>query len=258
MGGAEANQAESIVGQDGQEELEMLRHRIAELEAAQAASQQSAEYRPTNEILWNGESTAQPEALQLPQCSPDSVFFGDTSERKQAEEMLLQEHHLFMKGPVIVFKWTAEETWPVEYVSANITQLGYQVEDLLSGQVPYAALIFPEDQDRVAAEVSEYSAADLPSPEPTSLIFRIHAVLLPRSRKSRREATQPNFFSFARMEAVFQLRSLPQISLTRTDKRRPLLLSGMLRSGRKRKKPYVRQKRLLRLRARQSPSSWPI
>ena len=107
-------------------------------------------------------SSAQPIITNGQGCGMQGVVI-DVTPHKQAEEALLQERNLFMNGPVVVFKWGAGETWPVEYVSANIIQFGYQAEDLVSGKIPYAVLIFPEDQDRIAAEVSEYSAAELPS-----------------------------------------------------------------------------------------------
>ncbi|MSQ48353.1 MAG: PAS domain S-box protein [Deltaproteobacteria bacterium] len=78
------------------------------------------------------------------------------TERQQAEAALQQRQHLFMAGPVVVFRWRAEEHWPVEYVSPNIAQFGYDGGDLLSGSLPYRSLIHPEDRDRVAAEVTSY------------------------------------------------------------------------------------------------------
>ncbi|MDA0524770.1 PAS domain-containing protein [Methanococcoides alaskense] len=56
-------------------------------------------------------------------------------------------------SPVIAFLWTAdntpEEKWPVEYVSANVTQLGYTVEDFISGRLHYADIVYGEDLRRV-------------------------------------------------------------------------------------------------------------
>jgi len=56
-------------------------------------------------------------------------------------------------SPVIAFLWTAdntpEEKWPVEYVSANVTQLGYTVEDFISGRLLYADIVYEEDLGRV-------------------------------------------------------------------------------------------------------------
>ena len=64
---------------------------------------------------------------------------------------------LFMGGPTVVFKWRAEEDWPVEYVSPNISQFGYTADDFTSGRVAYAGIVHPDDLQRVAAEVRGYS-----------------------------------------------------------------------------------------------------
>lgn len=59
-------------------------------------------------------------------------------------------------SPAIVFLWRAESGWPVEYVSRNVEQWGYSVEELTGGQIPYSSLIHAEDLDRVAEEVRQY------------------------------------------------------------------------------------------------------
>lgn len=72
----------------------------------------------------------------------------------------LDEHQIFLQGPVVVFKWKNAEGWPVEYVSSNIeVNFGYKKEDLLSGRVKYADCIFKEDLQRIANEVSNYSSS---------------------------------------------------------------------------------------------------
>ncbi len=81
----------------------------------------------------------------------------DVTERVQAEEALRAERGLFVRGPSVVFQWKAQEGWPVEYVSPNVTdQLGYTPDELISGKVGYATIVHPDDLARVAAEVSAY------------------------------------------------------------------------------------------------------
>lgn len=60
-------------------------------------------------------------------------------------------------SPVVVFLWRAAEGWPVEFVSDNIKQFGYTPEDFISGRIPYAKVVHPDDLERVTAEISEYS-----------------------------------------------------------------------------------------------------
>ncbi|MBN1934344.1 MAG: response regulator [Anaerolineae bacterium] len=73
----------------------------------------------------------------------------EIAERRLAEQSLKSEQELFVQGPVVVFKWGVGEGWPVEYVSPNVDQFGYQVQDLLQGRVQYHDLIHPKDRDRV-------------------------------------------------------------------------------------------------------------
>ena len=92
------------------------------------------------------------------------VSLVDITERKFAEEELLRERHLFVKGPVVVFRWVNDTGWPVEYVSPNVKEVfGYSAEDFMSGRVPYADIVHPDDLERVAGEVAGHSEAGLPT-----------------------------------------------------------------------------------------------
>ena len=86
---------------------------------------------------------------QVYSCS----FAKDISERKQAEEAMRQANLVLENSPAVLFRWRNAEGWPVEMVSANVTQFGYSQDELLSGYVPFAELVHPEDLTRVAAEV---------------------------------------------------------------------------------------------------------
>ncbi len=79
--------------------------------------------------------------------------------REAAEEKLRTASLVINSSPAVLFEWRAEEGWPVAFVSDNVAQYGYAAADLLSGAVPYARLVHPEDMRRVAGEVAEYTAA---------------------------------------------------------------------------------------------------
>ncbi len=57
-------------------------------------------------------------------------------------------------SPAVVFVWRNEENWPSEFVSENVSQFGYSVEDFTSGRVLYGNIIHREDFDRVCADLA--------------------------------------------------------------------------------------------------------
>lgn len=81
----------------------------------------------------------------------------DIAERKKAEEALKEANMIVEKSPVVLFKWRNEDGWPVELVSQNVSQLGIQADDFLSGRIKYVEIIHPEDVERVGAEIAHYT-----------------------------------------------------------------------------------------------------
>ena len=75
---------------------------------------------------------------------------------KLAQEAFERKINLFITGPVTIFRWLLTEKWPVQYVSPNVIQFGYQAKDFISGKLLYADIIYPDDLGRVVAEVKEY------------------------------------------------------------------------------------------------------
>ncbi len=83
---------------------------------------------------------------------------GIEAELREANRQLREERHIFISGPVVVFKWRNEPGWPVEYASPNVGQVfGYTAQEFLERQVVYADLIPPDDLPRVTAEVGKGS-----------------------------------------------------------------------------------------------------
>ncbi|MBN2561580.1 MAG: PAS domain S-box protein [Phycisphaerae bacterium] len=88
----------------------------------------------------------------------------DVTERKQADEELRellrrrQElEQIVNHSPAVAFLWQAEEGWPVEYASESLAQFGYTPADFYERRLTYADFVHPDDLDRVAAEVQQYS-----------------------------------------------------------------------------------------------------
>ena len=92
------------------------------------------------------------------------VMARDITETKAAQSRIdellrIQEEQveIINTSPAVAFIWKAEENWPVETVSKNISRFGYTPEDLISGRVMYSSIIHPDDLGRVAAEVEHNS-----------------------------------------------------------------------------------------------------
>jgi PAS domain S-box-containing protein len=81
----------------------------------------------------------------------------DITPRIINEFRLKAERLLFTDGPVIVIKWKNIDGWPVEYISDNIIQLGYEASHFISGDVQYSSIIHPFDVKRVFSEVAFFS-----------------------------------------------------------------------------------------------------
>ncbi|MGE5471273.1 MAG: PAS domain S-box protein [Bacteroidota bacterium] len=73
--------------------------------------------------------------------------------QRRAEQALRVATQVVNASPVVCFRWRATPGWPVIFVSDNVTQWGYAVADLLAGKPPFGAMVHPDDQERIAAEV---------------------------------------------------------------------------------------------------------
>lgn len=101
------------------------------------------------------------EDLAQTEVPPLVALQNEIGQRRTAEDALKrtnltleQERHMFLSGPVVVFKWKNSEGWPVVYISPNVKDvLGYTDKEFLSGAVPYTGIIPDEDIGRVSEEV---------------------------------------------------------------------------------------------------------
>jgi PAS domain S-box-containing protein len=82
--------------------------------------------------------------------------------KKQIFEELNNFKSIINNGPAWVFIWRIEESWPVEFVSENITKLGYTPQDFYSGKITWPGITHPEDVPRLEAEVSKLMQKKVP------------------------------------------------------------------------------------------------
>lgn len=58
-------------------------------------------------------------------------------------------------SPAVVFLWKNQEKRPSEFVSENVIQFGYTVEDFISGRILYGDIIHPDDLKRIEDSLKE-------------------------------------------------------------------------------------------------------
>jgi len=80
----------------------------------------------------------------------------DITERKESEEALRKSFEtqkllrtIINNSQAVAFLWENKENLPAKYVSENVTQFGYTVEDFTSGKIPYGSIIHKDDIDAV-------------------------------------------------------------------------------------------------------------
>ncbi len=118
----------------------------------------NSEYRlftKAGDVRWVNERTF----IQREEGGKVSCFQGivlDITPRKEIEEALRKSlemqktlKYVINKSPAIAFLWKNMESWPAEFVSENVTQLGYTVEDFISGNILYGDIIHKEDINTV-------------------------------------------------------------------------------------------------------------
>ncbi|MGE5433001.1 MAG: PAS domain S-box protein [Syntrophomonadaceae bacterium] len=79
-------------------------------------------------------------------------------ELRKALQELREMEIIINKGPAIVFLWKAGEDWPVEFVSDNINQFGYNANELISGKIKFSQIIHPDDLPRITTEINNFTS----------------------------------------------------------------------------------------------------
>jgi PAS domain S-box-containing protein len=64
-------------------------------------------------------------------------------------------HVLGTQGRAMVLLWRIAEDWPVEFVTENISRLGYTAEDFISQRVSWPGITHPDDGPRLEAEIAD-------------------------------------------------------------------------------------------------------
>lgn len=78
---------------------------------------------------------------------------------------------IYKTCPVISFIWKVGDRWPVEWISANISQFGYSSEAFMNGDLDYADIIYPKDYEKIVIEVNKL--INKPETPYFTLVYRI-------------------------------------------------------------------------------------
>ena len=96
------------------------------------------------------------DTLKTPYLGPRGEVLGvvgvsrDITRAKAIEEALKAERDLFLLGPVMLFRWGVDDTWPIQYASPNVAPLlGRTAKELVDAKVAWADLVHPADLPRV-------------------------------------------------------------------------------------------------------------
>ncbi len=68
-----------------------------------------------------------------------------SEDQENTLQQLAEIEQLINKGPAIVIIWRCTAGWPVEFISENITNLGYTKDDFLSGRISWLNITHPDD-----------------------------------------------------------------------------------------------------------------
>lgn len=84
----------------------------------------------------------------------------DQVRNKAALERALRDQRqmesIVNKSSAVAFMWAYAPSWPVEYVSDNVSQFGYSSAELTSHVIDYASIVHPEDLELVKDEVEDH------------------------------------------------------------------------------------------------------
>ncbi|MCS6808698.1 MAG: PAS domain S-box protein [Bacteroidota bacterium] len=77
------------------------------------------------------------------------VFVLDITQRKQAEDMLRRAKVIIDKSPAVIYQFSLQPNFPLEFVSDNIKQFGFTAQDFTSGAISFLHHVHPDDREKV-------------------------------------------------------------------------------------------------------------
>ncbi|WP_440948354.1 PAS domain-containing protein [Methanosarcina sp. T3] len=101
----------------------------------------------------------------MTRAASSSAKFGNNGRQKPCEylnkralcsalELIKELVSLINESPAIIFLWRLEKYWPVDFVSENIKQFEYTVEEFMSGKILYGNIVHPDDLEKLERDLS--------------------------------------------------------------------------------------------------------
>jgi sigma-B regulation protein RsbU (phosphoserine phosphatase) len=81
--------------------------------------------------------------------------------RDQTEEALRLAEVIIAQSPVVLFRRLAGKKRNLVYVSSNISQFGYSVDDFISGKIRFIDIMHPEDRKQGVKEIKAFAKANV-------------------------------------------------------------------------------------------------
>ncbi|WP_305065002.1 histidine kinase dimerization/phosphoacceptor domain -containing protein [Methanococcoides sp.] len=78
-----------------------------------------------------------------------------SKELQNSYELIRKMESAVNSSKVVVFWWKFEHEYPVEFVSDNVSQFGYSLEEFSSGNLLYGNIIYKDDRDDVWSELNK-------------------------------------------------------------------------------------------------------
>ncbi|ABE51795.1 histidine kinase dimerization/phosphoacceptor domain -containing protein [Methanococcoides burtonii] len=76
-----------------------------------------------------------------------------SKELQNSYELIRKMESAVNTSKVVVFWWKFDHDYPVEFVSDNVAQFGYSLENFMSGNLLYGNIIYKDDRDEVWSEL---------------------------------------------------------------------------------------------------------
>lgn len=85
-----------------------------------------------------------------------AMAVGNFLERRNSLLRVMRYEKILSNSKAVALQWLNQPGWPLQFVSANIRQFGYEPGDFLSGRLRYDDIIHRDDVERVVAEVYHF------------------------------------------------------------------------------------------------------